>query len=127
AISLTFTCACYCGRGSKSRVRAIADQAPSRHQIVVRRKRGRLVRTGTLATVRVSRLGPVPQRKAAQGRKRMVKLFFIGIGLVILAVVGAFAAVLTPLLDGVNHNLGGPPRSPFHSPIPQPWVDTVHG
>ena len=57
----------------------------------------------------------------------MVKLFFIGIGLVILAVVGAFAAVLTPLLDGVNHNLGGPPRSPFHSPIPQPWVDTAHG
>ena len=57
----------------------------------------------------------------------MVKLFFIGIGVFVLLVVGAFAAVFTPLLRGVNSNLGGSPKSLFHSPIPQPWVDTVHG
>src|SRR2546429_5187682 len=57
----------------------------------------------------------------------MVKLFFIGIGVFVLLVVGAFAAVFTPLLRGVNSNLGGSPKSPFHSPIPQPWVATVHG
>ena len=57
----------------------------------------------------------------------MVKLFFVGIGIFVLVVVGAFAALFTPLLSGVNRNLGGPPRSPFHSPVPQPWVDTTHG
>jgi hypothetical protein len=57
----------------------------------------------------------------------MVKLFFVGVGLVILVVVGAFAAVLTPLLAGINHNLGGSPPNPFHVPIPQPWIATVHG
>src|SRR5437763_541278 len=57
----------------------------------------------------------------------MVKLFFIGIGIFLLVVVGAFAAVFTPLLGGVNRNLGGGPRMPFNSPVPQPAVDTVHG
>lgn len=57
----------------------------------------------------------------------MVKLFFVGIGIFILVVVGAFAAVFTPLLAGVDRNLGGPPQSPFHSPVPQPWIDTAHG
>ena len=57
----------------------------------------------------------------------MVKLFFVGVGIVILVVVGAFAAVLTPLLAGINHNLGGSPPNPFHVPIPQPWIATVHG
>ena len=57
----------------------------------------------------------------------MVKLFFVGTGVFVLAVVGAFAAVFTPLLAGVNRNLGGPPQSPFHSPIPQPWVNAAHG
>ena len=57
----------------------------------------------------------------------MVKLFFVGVGIVILVVVGAFAALFTPLLAGVNRNLGGSPPNPFHVPIPQPWVATVHG
>jgi len=57
----------------------------------------------------------------------MVKLFFVGIAIVILVVVGAFAAVFTPLLAGVDRNLGGSPRMPFHSPVPQPAVDTFHG
>jgi ABC-type Fe3+ transport system permease subunit len=57
----------------------------------------------------------------------MVKLFFVGVGIVILVVVGAFAAVFTPLLVGVNHNLGGSPPNPIHVPIPQPWVATVRG
>src|SRR5437868_7088108 len=81
--------------------------------------------TGPWATVRVSRLGHVPQRKATEGGKRMVKLFFIGTGIFILAVVGAFAALFTPWLAGVDRNLGGPARSPFHSPVPQPWVDSA--
>jgi hypothetical protein len=57
----------------------------------------------------------------------MVKLFFVGIGIFILAVVGASAAVFTPLLAGVDGDLGGSPRLPFQSPVPQPAVDTVHG
>src|SRR5437899_12599367 len=57
----------------------------------------------------------------------MVKLFFIGIGIFLLVVVGAFAAVFTPLLGGVNRNLGGSPRLPFQAPVPQPAVDAVHG
>jgi ABC-type Fe3+ transport system permease subunit len=57
----------------------------------------------------------------------MVKLFFVGVVIVVLLVVGAFAAVLTPLMVGVNHNLGGSPPNPFHLPIPQPWIATVHG
>ena len=57
----------------------------------------------------------------------MVKLFFVGVGIVILMVVGAFAAVLTPLLAGVNRNLGGPPQTPFQSPVPHSWVATVDG
>ena len=57
----------------------------------------------------------------------MVKLFFVGVGIVILVVIGAFAALFTPLLAGVNRNLGGSPPNPFHVPIPQPWVATVHG
>jgi hypothetical protein len=57
----------------------------------------------------------------------MVKLFFVGVGIVILIVVGAFAAVLTPLLAGVNGNLGGSPQSPIHSPVPPSWVATVDG
>ena len=57
----------------------------------------------------------------------MVKLFFVGVGIVILVVVGAFAALFTPLLAGVNRNLGGSPPNPFHVPIPQSWIATVHG
>jgi hypothetical protein len=57
----------------------------------------------------------------------MVKLFFVGVGIVILVVVGAFAALFTPLLAGVNRNLGGSPPNPLHVPIPQPWIATVHG
>jgi hypothetical protein len=57
----------------------------------------------------------------------MVKLFFVGIGIVILVVVGAFAALFTPLLAGVNRNLGGSPPNPLHVPIPQPWIATVQG
>jgi hypothetical protein len=57
----------------------------------------------------------------------MVKLFFAGVVIVVMVVVGAFAALLTPILAGVNRNLGGPPQSPFHLPIPQPWIATVHG
>ena len=57
----------------------------------------------------------------------MVKLFFVVVGIVILLVVGAFAAVFTPLLAGVNRNLGGPPQMPFQSPVPHSWVTTVDG
>jgi hypothetical protein len=56
----------------------------------------------------------------------MVKLFFIGIGVVVV-VVGAGSARLGLLLGGVARDLGGSPRLPFQSPIPQPAVDTVHG
>lgn len=55
----------------------------------------------------------------------MVKLFFAGIAVCIFVVVGGFAALFTPLMGGVNRNLGGSPQSPFHSPIPQPVADAV--
>jgi hypothetical protein len=55
----------------------------------------------------------------------MTKLFLIVIGIITLVAVGAFAAVVNPLMDGVTQNLGGPPRSPFHSPVPQSFVDAV--
>ena len=57
----------------------------------------------------------------------MVKRFLIGFGLFILAVVGAFAVMFTPLLNGVDRNLGGSPQLPFHSPIPPHVVDVVDG
>ena len=57
----------------------------------------------------------------------MVKLFFVGVGIVIVVVVGAFAALFTPLLAGVNRNLGGSPQMPFHSPVPSSATSTVHG
>lgn len=56
----------------------------------------------------------------------MVKLFFFGIGIFVLVVVGAFSAFFTPLLAGVDRNLGGSPRMPFHSPVPQPVVGAIH-
>ncbi len=57
----------------------------------------------------------------------MVKLFFGGVAVFVFVVVGAFAALFTPLMGGVDRNLGGSPKSPFHSPVPQPVVDTVNG
>ena len=57
----------------------------------------------------------------------MVKLFFAGVVIVVLVVIGAFAAVVTPLMAGIDRNLGGSPQSPFQLPIPQPWIATVHG
>ena len=55
----------------------------------------------------------------------MVKLFFVGVAVIIFAVIASFTAVFLPLLTGVTHNLGGNPSFPFHSPLPQPWVDWV--
>lgn len=55
----------------------------------------------------------------------MTRLFLIVVGIVTLAAVGAFAAVVNPLMGGVTQNLGGPPKSPFHSPVPQSFVDTL--
>ena len=56
----------------------------------------------------------------------MVKPFFFGIGVFIRAVVSTSAALFTPLLAGVDRNLGGSPRLPFRSPLAQPAVDAVH-
>lgn len=56
----------------------------------------------------------------------MVKVFFAGIAIFVLVVVGAFSAVFSPLLAGVNRNLGGSPKMPFHSPIPQPVIGAIH-
>lgn len=56
----------------------------------------------------------------------MVKVFFAGIAIFVLVVIGAFSAVFTPLLTGVNRNLGGNPKMPFHSPIPQPVIGAIH-
>jgi hypothetical protein len=55
----------------------------------------------------------------------MTKLFLIVIAIITLVAVGAFAAVVNPLMGGVTQNLGGPPKSPFHSPVPQSFVDAV--
>ena len=59
----------------------------------------------------------------------MVRRFFIGLGLFILAVAGAFAAMFTPLLGGVGRNLGSSLRLPLHAPIPIPQhvVDVIDG
>lgn len=57
----------------------------------------------------------------------MVKLFFAGVAVFIFVVVGAFAALFTPLMTGVDRNLGGSPKSPFHSPVPQPVADAITG
>lgn len=57
----------------------------------------------------------------------MVKLFFAGVAVFIFVVVGAFAALFTPLMTGVDRNLGGSPQSPFHSPLPQPVADAISG
>ena len=57
----------------------------------------------------------------------MVKLFFIGIGVVILATLGVWPSAPWPLLAGVLRTPGSSPRLPFHVPIPQPAVDTVRG
>lgn len=55
----------------------------------------------------------------------MVKIFFAGIAIIVLVVVGAFAAVFGPLMTGVDRNLGGNPKMPFHSPVPQPVADAI--
>lgn len=52
----------------------------------------------------------------------MVKLFFAGMVIFTLIVVGAVSAVFGPLLIGINSNLGQP-RSPFTNPVPQPVMD----
>jgi len=52
----------------------------------------------------------------------MVKLFLVAAAIVTLAAVGVFTAVFGPLMAGANHNLGGNPTTPFHSPLPQPVV-----
>jgi hypothetical protein len=57
----------------------------------------------------------------------MVRRFFTNIGLFILVVVGAFAVVFTPLLGGVDRNLGGSLHLPLHSPILQQVVDVIDG
>jgi len=55
----------------------------------------------------------------------MTRLFLILIGAVTLLAVGAFSAIVNPLMGGVTQNLGGTPQPPFHSPVPQPIVDAV--
>lgn len=50
----------------------------------------------------------------------MVKIYFAGIAVFVLAVVGVFSTVLGPLVAGADRNLGGDPTMPFHSPVPQP-------
>jgi len=55
----------------------------------------------------------------------MVKLFLAGVVGFILIVFGVVAAVVTPLVPGVQQNLNGAPQSPFH--IPQPVVDAFRG
>lgn len=57
----------------------------------------------------------------------MVKLFFAGIGIFTLIIVGAFAAVFGPMMAGIDRNLGGSPKLPFHSPVPQPVASAIHG
>ncbi len=57
----------------------------------------------------------------------MVRLFFAGLSVFVLVVVGVFSAVLTPLMAGISNNLGGSPHMPVHSPIPQPVLDMVSG
>lgn len=55
----------------------------------------------------------------------MVKLFFGGIAVFTLIIVGAFATIFGPLMAGVDRNLGGSPKMPFHSPVPQPVVAAI--
>ena len=56
----------------------------------------------------------------------MVKLLFAGIVIFALLVVGAFAAIFSPIWSGAVKNLGGQPTLPFTSPVPQPVMDAVH-
>lgn len=51
----------------------------------------------------------------------MVKLVLATVVGFILIVFGVVAAVVTPLVPGVQQNFAGAPQSPFH--IPQPVVD----
>ena len=55
----------------------------------------------------------------------MVKIYFAGITVFVLAVVGAFSAVLGPLIAGADRNLWGSPPMPFHSPVPQPVASFI--
>ena len=55
----------------------------------------------------------------------MVKLFFGGIAVFTLLIVGAFATIFGPMMAGIDRNLGGSPKMPFHSPVPQPVAAAI--
>jgi len=59
---------------------------------------------------------------ALKGGEPMVKVFLVSATIVVLAVVGVFAAIFGPLVSGVGRNLGGGAPSVFQAPVPQPFV-----
>lgn len=56
----------------------------------------------------------------------MAKLFFIGMAIFAFVVMGAFSALFSPLMVGVDRNLGGQPRMPFQTHLPAPVVSAMH-
>lgn len=55
----------------------------------------------------------------------MAKVFFIGMAIFAFVVMGAFSALFSPLMVGVDRNLGGQPRMPFQTRLPAPVVGAL--